>query len=177
MECRSGLSEERGRDRRRSDGRLFQVETLDRNSLDRLLPLLWETAFMVNGEDIDAFSRRVLKSGEGFYIHGTEQYFFDFEGKNCEFRVASIGNSDVGLLVSQWMGGSILYVRTLYVKPEHEGLGIGQGLVEAASPSAVVFRTRQDIPPENLMAVTSRIRRVCRSENFDLWHMNWGKNG
>lgn len=131
---------------------------------------------MVQGEDLSHLVEREILGGVKIQMPAVEDLYYWYLKNGCKFVLAERGDDVLGILVYHQIFENVIAIRMLYAAPGSWGSKVGKGLVAATSPKRVLFQTRKDHPPQQVLKLTESVRRqIDETEKLITWEMEWRK--
>lgn len=173
------LSEEHRGSGRNSQRPVPSVRAYTPDDFEQFCKVLYLYGQEVLGEDTSQPYEVRLGGQAPFTCPKVEAIAMGYLITNHEVLLAMSGETVVGFMVYRCSYDCLLLVRSLYVLPEYQGLGLVKSFKLASFRDRqihrVFYQTRSDRPPEVLLQHTEkRSRLIQKKGNLLTWEMTWG---
>jgi hypothetical protein len=149
-----------------------------KNDVPDTCAMLWEYWLKVNGEDLsDEVEVEVL--GVPVKMQRVEKTLYGYLAQGFKITLALHPEGwVVGFLIARRVCDVVLEVRHMWVEPSERESKVGAGLVHFMAQEhpivELIFQSRNELPPEQMLKLTSGRRRVVYAgEKLTTWAMPW----
>lgn len=174
------LSEEPGSVVSDGDCTLLEIEyrNLDYKNDDDLVllaPRYWDYSRVVCGVELNGFVSFEVK-GEKIRCHKIESLIRKLQFDQANIMMAIHKGQCVGFAVYFIIADVVLYLKSIYVMPEYEGVNLARDMSLALpkKPSKVIFQTSKKLPPMRCLKQTAKHSKLIgETEEYKTWEMDW----
>lgn len=129
----------------------------------------------VNQEDLGAFvTIPILQEEVEMPLIEAKLYWFFGEG--ARVQIALNGEDIVGFVIYNEIFGCVMAIRAMYLSDKFIGMGLGKNMIDSVGfkPLKIIFQTRMDHLPKDVLKVTEKHRKIITQDDKCLiWEMDW----